>query len=199
MARACSAATPAYISAGSIPGNVGSNDRTFSCWVMSTGTISTRQIFYREGDNGGHIFMEINGSEFRVTGDVAVLSGTTPSQNVWYHVLVTCISGTSSIYINGTFGASGSITLSTSGTTFFLGAGAGGALPLTGPLAEVAKWNVGLGTAEITALSKRISPLRIRPAQRAFYAPLVRSVYDAHGLALTDTNTTAFDHPPTIA
>lgn len=198
MARTCSASGPAYISAGSIPGNVGSADRTVCCWMQTSGPVSTRQIFYREGDNPtGQWFLEINASTFRITGSAAIDSGITPSTNTWYHVAAVLSSGTFSIYTDGVFRQNGTITLGTSGTTFFIGAGSGGALPLIGRIAEVAKYNGALSATDIASLAKGLSPKVVRRRNLDFYAPLVREVRDIrNALALTDTGpTTVSDHP----
>lgn len=76
----------------------------------------------------------------------------------------------------------------------------GGSTPGTfwdGLIAEVGIWNVALNTDEISALSKGVSPLLIRPTALVFYAPLVRDEdRDLKGISLIPTGTpTVGDHP----
>jgi hypothetical protein len=72
---------------------------------------------------------------------------------------------------------------------------------MSGPIAEVAIWNIDLIDAEIVLLAKGYSPLFIRPQNLVFYMPLVRDDDEdlIGGLSLTAFNAPTIDaHPPII-
>lgn len=54
----------------------------------------------------------------------------------------------------------------------------------SGDIAEVAVWDTNLTAAEITELSKRISPLAVRPQNLVYYDPIIRpdSADDIHDI-----------------
>lgn len=120
--------------------------------------------------------------------------------NTWQHYCGVAVSATDrTMYLDG--GNTGTNTVSTvpanldiasigrlerlSATQYFAGA-----------LAEVALWSAALTAGEVLALSKRVSPLLIRPQSLVFYVPLVRELIGWKGFALTANNSpTVSAHP----
>ena len=65
-----------------------------------------------------------------------------------------------------------------------------------GRISEVGIWDAVLTASEIAQLAQRMKPMRVRPQNLQFYAPLVRELIDVRGgLAGAATGTSAADHP----
>lgn len=70
----------------------------------------------------------------------------------------------------------------------------------SGEYAELGAWQATLTAEEIVALSKGMTPDKIRPQSLVFYTPLVRDLVELKsGIALTNTNTTVATHPRVYA
>jgi hypothetical protein len=193
----------AYISAPNAIGAIGNDSRTFACWMRSS-SIATRQALCYEGlSNANQIWLwEIEASKISLNcGSGGFLqSATVLSSDTWYHMAVRYAGGSAQLFINGAQDATGGgFNLATASnefsigryfqtpTTFFL---------FTGQIAEFAKYATNLSDADIAALGKGASPMKVRPQVLSFYAPLIRDVIDLKGTALTDNGpTTAADHP----
>ncbi len=131
----------------------------------------------------------------------------TLATNTWYHYCFVFTSTTNrSIYINGSLGAtyttSAALDLPSTGTNVWLGAFTTTGTPyayMYGDFAECAFWDVALSAGEIDALSKGVSPLRVRPASLKFHVPLAGpqgQEINTIGKPFTSTNTpTEGAHP----
>lgn len=163
---------------------------TFSAWVYPVSTAGMQFLgVYKAVDASGRCLSLTLSSALRPVGEVrqdsgaAVQTASSPvlSLNTWNHVAVV-FSGTSgsstliACYTNGT-------DKQTTATTFTTPTGLDrttmGCLRRTSPtsfangrLAEPAIWNVALNDAEVLALSKGVSPLKIQPAALVSYPPL---------------------------
>lgn len=75
-------------------------------------------------------------------------------------------------------------------------AGSGQPIASGDMLAEVGIWDVALTDEEVASLGKGIVPALIRPQSLVLYAPLVRTLYDAKGNALSIIGSLSVsDHP----
>lgn len=103
------------------------------------------------------------------TGSATI--STTAVINTWSHACGVFASATSrSAYLNG----AGKVTNATNITPVAMSAFTIGATPsvFVGLIADVALWNVALTDAEILALSKGVSPMRVRRESLVSYIPL---------------------------
>jgi hypothetical protein len=70
----------------------------------------------------------------------------------------------------------------------------------TGDFAEIGMWQEALSDSDVAALSKGMTPDKVRPDKLVSYIPLVRDIQDVRsGTALTDTSTTVSNHPRVYA
>lgn len=129
------------------------------------------------------------------------VSSTPPTINTWQHLLGT-YSSTSrrDVYLNGSNVGNDTTSATPSGISdIMIGAISSSSSIIkyfNGAIAEAAAWSVVLSAAEITSLSKGISPLKIRPQSLECYVPMIREVVDLMGGIFTNTNTAvAFPHP----
>lgn len=185
---------------------------TVAAWVFPTSLTGRSTWAGKAAGDAGAInttqyTLETSGSSLiaYVNGDT--VTGGTLSTSVWRHI---------AMVKNGT-GASalkaildGSVTSGTSNASmtdgandFRIGLNSQGAHPASGRVAEVAVWNVALTDAEVAALAKGASPLKVRPVGLAAYYPLWgvgeagEPDLSGNGQHLTETGTvTVADHAP---
>jgi len=191
---------------------------TMSCWVKPTTTTGTQYLFslysmttfprvWALGSVTGTPFILERGSS---AGQANAASAMTAGS--WAHVAGTLASGATAnrfCYLNGVAGTVNNTSVPTPAVPERTGAGS--VVLASGPtysnyfdgiIAELALYNVDLSAAEVASLARGVSPLRIRPGNLKFYAPLFGTGspepdYTAgqHPLSLTNAPTTAA-HPP---
>lgn len=176
--------------------------------MVAGGTSHYNQIAFSSALNKFYIASRAGGSENYAGGL------TTPSSNVWYHLVGTFTSSTlRNIYVNGVI--EGTNTTSTTPTLNNIGVGArtDGAFPvvtsagLDGEIAWVGIWTNVLTTAEIEQLSgmgnpgKAVRPLRINPKTLFAEFPLYGQAspeLNSVGPSLILSNGLAYVPSPTI-
>src|SRR5688572_10978432 len=180
---------------------LGALDRGVGMWFRAADP-TTRGVLWSEGDDStswSRFMIEVGNTSGKVSfnyGGGAFDSTTTIAADTWYHVFANMATSSVGLYINGVLENSHPDVYVTPTGTFNIGRYNGGALYHNGYLAEVVKYNLALGSADIAGLGKGACPLRVRPQAIVFYAPLVRAVFDHKGLALTNNGpTTVGVHP----
>lgn len=158
---------------------------------------SASQYWYLAVDASERVLWEAN-----ATTAARARSGVVFGLSQWNHLVGVERSATDrEVYYNGASQATNATSKSPSGADRVSIGRSGTSSPgiyWDDHMAEVAVWNVALNTDEITALSKGVSPLLIRPTSLVFYLPLVRDADKdiKGGLSLTAFNTpTVADHP----
>ena len=183
-----------------------------SVWINPTSLINIMTAFAANGSGTGtgklrHYMTvtDVGGGDMRMRivsqagGDPIAISSNNVVTGSWQHVAGVWASSTSrSIYLQNVK-VTNSVSASVASSGYI---DIGNLLPVDlarpwdGAIAEVAVWSVALTDTEVASLSKGISPRKIRPQSLVFYSPLTRNVQDIRGAAiLTDTGTTAADHP----
>lgn len=193
----------------------GTGPLTVSAWVMAGFSVQMGLLGKALGTGGGQtqyrMAISSGGAIIFTIGDAAGVqsltsTGTLPL-NTWGHALgVRVNTGTngSAVYLNGVAtGGTLSKTIQDTAADFTVGRNLGEGTALGGRLADVAVWAAGLTPAEIGALAKGASPLRVRPQSLAAYYPLwgVGSSGDpdlsGNGQHLTEVGTVGIaDHAP---
>lgn len=193
---------------------IGSLPFTMSAWFKpDSNTVDGVAVCLANSTGSERYSMRVNGSvagdpigaESRSAANAASTANTSTgySTGAWQHAAAVYASDSSrTAYLNGAGAVTDTTTIAFS-TINRLAIGARLATNvagtfLDGGIADVALWNVALSADEIAALAKGISPLLIRPAALAFYAPLVRQLINLKGaaaLSLTGTGAVA-DHLP---
>jgi hypothetical protein len=187
---------------------------TMVCWAKWD-ALGTAGILMRIGDNAATSGL-LNCFSIRKNASDAVIASTAnattqgnssitiTNANQWYHVAGVFTSSTSrTVYVDGTAGTANTTSLTPSGlddTTIGAATYTGGIITyMNGSIAEAGIWNVVLTAAEISSLSKGISPLSIRPGNLLAYWPLIGKSspeIDSHGrYEMTLTGTSDSDHP----
>lgn len=184
MSRSFDGATQ-YLTTASIP--VAVAPLSMACW-FNTSDDANEQTLMEIGDTGGTadaFSLAINGS---VAGDpvqaqtrrssTSTASSTSGySLNTWHHACAVFNSVTDRrAFIDG--GSKGTESTSKAPVNLDVvrvGARARSTITafFTGQVAEAAIWSVTLTDAEVAALGRGVSPLRIRPQSLVFYAPLL--------------------------
>jgi hypothetical protein len=211
MARVAGAATDKIVAATSIavPANY-----TFSIWwkpdtlpsastfadVISLGVAGGADVGFC-WDHGSSPPHRGGWMHQDVTANFPVATyATTFTIGVWHHCVGTYDGSSIRAYLNGALDATtGASAPNTTGTPVFrvFGGDVGYNAPL-GAACEAALWNAALNADEIAALAKGFSPAFFRPQSLLAYAPLVRELFESKGNTLTNTGTTAGDHPRII-
>jgi len=154
------------------------NPRTFNLGVYR------HILLLRSGSasGGNYSGFWIYSSDIRAYDDANGAQGyatATITSNTWQHIAFTKTSSSNRvIYVSGTPIQTNTATLSNGSTRTNIvintnsGTGSAGSYPYDGAIAEVALWNVTLSSGELSSLANGISPLRVRPANLIFYAPL---------------------------
>jgi hypothetical protein len=100
----------------------GTGDFTIEFWMYPTAAFSTTRVFstYTGGiaiypNNSGNIVVDAYGVATRVT------TSSTVSINTWTHIAVVRSSGTTTVYINGISGGSGSDSSNYTNTGLYIG------------------------------------------------------------------------------
>lgn len=156
---------------------------TVMSWIKTVSSLGFRILF--AGQAGGD---PVRGNLFETTNLISNLSpGFTI--NTWHHVCFVCSSSTSrTIYRDGTAGAT-SAANSTPTNLTRLAIGGNFTEQFDGNVSDVAVWSAALDTDEINSLAKGFSAKKIRPQSLAYYAPLVRNIYEyKNKLTLTNNN-----------
>ena len=132
------------------------NDFTISVWVYKFNNTSNDYI-WDFGENGGTLAsgIDIGFRYYNVTlglGSNIYTQGTVPEINKWYNVVISRNSGTSSMYVNGSFITSSSgDTHNISSTTLTIGDyGGNGQYSLDGYISNFLIYNKALTPSEIT-------------------------------------------------
>lgn len=213
MARSFVHTNPDYLScAAPIIGG----PMTVSVWVNLTSTAANFAVFaltnsssnannlllYRGSD--GNVYFFINGITF--TNQSA--AGATYTANVWQHYCGGYAGGLNKplLWLNGTshHGADYFTEIDPVGiNTLSIGRRQmlSPDFPLSGKIAEIGLWNAVLTDAEVTILSKGISPVLVRSQSLVFYCPLVRNNDKdlIGGLSLSASGSPGIaDHPRVI-
>ena len=110
-------------------------------------------------------------------------------------------------YLNGsplTLTFAGTIPSTTSNNalanTFRIGRAQYANMWSTGDFAEIGMWQEVLASDDVLALSKGMTPDKVRADKLVSYIPLVRDIQDVRsGTTLTDTSTTVATHPRVYA
>jgi len=213
MARSFVNSSSEYLRTSSAP--VTSAPLTMCVRYKLDNTSGNQTIFSVGNDSGadGEQFymIQINGNVVRLgtkkVSSWAELRGATVSSGQWYHcaVVIKSTAGNAEIFTNGTSDrTSSSIQNPTLMNNISVGA-----LISNGNLydyadadvAEVSIWDVELNADEIATAAAGVSPLKIRPGDLQFYAPLWSSedVDLIGGLSLTAYNTpTTAEHAPVV-
>jgi hypothetical protein len=160
---------------------------TMACWGNSNSATVNQTIMYL-GDStsdGRRAQLELRGNDASdpvaaSTSDTAAAYSSSTingyTANTWQHYAGVWASTTSRIvYLNGTAGTENT-TSRVTGTPNRMAIGGLRRLSptdyMSGLVADAAIWNVALSAAEIAALARGVSPLRIRPGNIAAYWPL---------------------------
>ena len=129
---------------------------TIECWYKSSNIsvegvlFSTNSYLLTTPAYGYH--MEIYQSKllFQVfPSEASVQSSITLSNNNWYHLVSTYDSGGISLYINSSFGGSGSYSYTVSSANLILGMYQTGYFPLNGQLSNIKFYNRALTAQEV--------------------------------------------------
>ena len=181
------------------------------CWVKPD-NITARSIAFAMADEAG----SANYFLLRISGDIAgdpiraaaynVYAETTSgySAGVWNHACAVFTSNTlRAAYLNGGSKGTNASSMAPVGldnTTIGCLELAGTDAYATAAIAECALWDVALTDGDVLTLSKRVSPLLVRPDHLVAYWPLVgrnTTEPDVMGLApMTVTGATYAEHPP---
>jgi hypothetical protein len=190
---------------------------TISAWIKASALTGTHYIisrsntsvtqlnFYFRVGSDGHLlfgFTTGSGSYQEVQSAAAEIATGT-----WYHVVARYDGATQDLFKGGASIGSdaqtGTPDTSLGTASFAIGALLPGIVGeyWAGDLAEVAIWNAGISNAEITSLSKKVSPAKVRPASLVGHWNLIgrdspeTDVRRGNNGTLTGPPT-AVEHPP---
>ncbi len=156
---------------------------TMSAWAVTTTTTGERCIVQIEnsGNTTDRHNMVISGTgAFTVSGNSSTNNNSflnsVVTTGAWHHYAAVHSSASSRyIWFNGTRGTQGTTSITSSGlnsTSIGMERDSTPAAAWDGQIAEVAIWNVALADNEVVALSKRVSPLRVRRDALVHYWPI---------------------------
>ena len=126
-------------------------DFTYECWVYHTSTSGQQTYFARNTGNNNGVYFYKDTSNFPgvyYTSQVAT-SSVALTANQWYHLVVTRLSGTLRIFINGVQTASVANTTNLTESVCYVGADSDGSSPLVGYMAS-SRILKGTGYSSIT-------------------------------------------------
>ena len=133
---------------------------------------------------------------------IAAQLTTTPLMGTFYSIGGSWDGSNLRVYLNGVNEATTAVaTIKSTSDPLVYGLQAGNATGNFngGYVAEMAFWkDVALTQDEFTALSKKFSPDKIRPASLLTYWSLVRNIQAIVGPGLSSSNASASEHPPII-
>lgn len=141
--------------------NMGSGDFTMVCWTKLTGS-STYMVMGKNSGSGNEYGLYVSsGAVFcRANGATCNSGATTINDGNWHHIAATYISGTITLYVDGSSKATVSYTgpCNPSGN-FRVGVwGTGGGFFYAGTIDEVGLYSRGLSGAEMTTLFGQTHP-----------------------------------------
>lgn len=184
---------------------VASEPFTMACWVkktnntaqvvMATGPALTARHQLQADPSGVEAVSVSSGGATGSSGSV------TNPVGAWTHIGgVFSAANSRLVYGNGVAGGANSTSI-TVASLAYVGIGVGynagsRAGFFGGDIAECAIWNAALTADEMAALAKGFAPLLVRPANLAFYVPLIRGVEELKlGSPVTVSGATVADHP----
>lgn len=178
MSIAFASASSQYLSVNSVPATA--PPVTFAAWVNLTTTGATHPILgLVSGTSADNRFlMQVSSGNQLVaqTRDTTNATSTTTgtlSADTWAHCgAVFAATNSRTAYLNGTAATTDTNTRTPSAPTDIYIARAATVYGNC-RIGEAAMWNVALGAADMTALSKGASPLLVRPDALIFYAPML--------------------------
>jgi DNA-binding beta-propeller fold protein YncE len=167
--------TTDYVSANTTGLPTGNSDRTLEMWVKANsfpssgetyfagyGDFGTSNETYHLGTTGSQLFWSQWG-----TG----IGGPSLTPNVWYHVAVTNVGDSATLYLNGVAVGSATVPIDTpAGSSFYIGripGTLGNTRQLNGEVDEVSVYNRALSAAEIKGIymagpdGKVLSPISV--------------------------------------
>lgn len=187
---------------------------TMACWFRTT-SLTAEQLLLsigRSGTSNHYFFLELGANAVNDpiyfganAGSGVAFAGinTTVATNTWYHAAGVSSSAASRFaFWNGTKGTENTTSrtpssLNTTGIGVLTNNTPSTAATLRGEIAEAGIWSAALDDAEVAALAKGVSPLKVRPQSLVLYAPLVReSINVKGGVTLSATGSpTVAAHP----
>lgn len=178
------------------------------CLAVNNVALNDRATLYAAGNNPGDPILALSSSG---VGDAFASSASGYSASTWMHAAGVWASATSrTAYLNGTAGTTETTNktpttfdIARVGCEFFGAANRFGDGAATCLIAEAGIWNVALGSGEIQALAKGLSPKRVRPGNLVAYWPLwglhsPEPSMKGGATSLTLTGTSAANHAPVI-
>lgn len=219
MARDFTAASSHTVNYGDI-GDLGTNKITLACWAYpDTFATTFGLINKRSAHNSANAYsmgmgytsttrweLQLGNAANTAVG-AAYYATRSEAAGSWYHVCMTYDGSLSAgsrcaIYING---SSKAVTASTDANVTPGNAASDlvlarvnntGSFYFDGRMAEAAVWDVALSAEEAAALADRAAPILVRPANLAFYAPLVRALHDVMTGTVGTSSAAVIEHPP---
>lgn len=214
MARLFASASSQSAASGSAP--VTAYPFSMGIWFRSSDTTNLQQLLGVgvDGSNNNYWNLFAAGQrpgdpvmfQTRTTSNGDAISTTGYSANTWHHAMGVATSATSrAVFLDGGGKATNGTNLTPSGVdSARLSKRGDGANYLNGRLAEGAVWNTNLSDAEVLALARGVSPLRIRAGNLVAYWPLYGAASPepdyggtANNMTLANSPTQA-DHAPAL-
>ena len=134
--------------------SVGSGDFSFSVWINPSSTATSAILNQgNEDDDISYALGYSNEQVFFYGARALQISflGSTPT-NTWSNVCLTNLSGSLSLYVNGSLVGTGSLSADFSGTPFKIGLGYGGIAYFEGGIDEIGVWSRALTLQEVSDL-----------------------------------------------
>lgn len=175
MALSFSGTTDAFDTGVSTAANFSTGDFTLAAWVTSSSAGTVVAIGKNSG-TGDSYWFGLAGGKLSCSVNATVTEvGNTVNDGNWHSIVATRISGTLTIYSDGTArnGGTASGSASPGNNLYIAKFGSGAAFNWPGNMAEVAVWSAGLDAAEVASLGKGVCPALIRPASLVEYWPLI--------------------------
>ncbi len=175
------------------------NDDSYD-WYLEVGDCASAQagVGIQESDAGGELQAWVWNSGVYATEIGTAFSYT---NDVWVHVAIVVSGSQCEVFYNGSSnGTVAEVPDSNANDDITVAASRGGSQLTDADFAEIAYYNVALGSAEVSALADGASPLLIRPGSLVEAFPLVNgSVNGLFGDSLSNTGSpSAAEHPSII-
>lgn len=188
---------------------------TMACWVRRPTSGTIQNFGFTDVVNNGFVLTHYSDNVlYSVIGNGSASYGYA-AQNItgWNHFAIVfdgSLTGNASrlkLYINGnlrTLGFNLTIPSTTSNhaanNNVRFGRNESGNYWSSGDFAEYGLWQEALSSVDVAALSKGMTPDKVRPNNLVSYIPLVRDIQDVRsGTTLTNTNSTVANHPRVYA
>jgi len=131
----------------------GTGDFSISVWIKIDAIVSTQQIFCKRGGDGNYEIQVNSAGKLSAWAPGGLSGSTVLTENAWYNVTLTRVSGTSYLYLNGVLEASaGNSGNQNSSNGLSIGRDSYGGERYNGDIDEFAIWNSGLSAAEALVL-----------------------------------------------